>query len=369
MAHRHPRLWLGIWLSLALLGLTALACAPKAVSVKQATPEASAPKVVEKVVRETVVVEKELAARQAAPTAPPPPAAGRAAYPTASGGDASAKRDQEQDATVPRSVPQAAARMIIKNGELRLEVSDTASALDRVTQVAEDTRGYILSSRTWYEQAYEYATITIGVPADQFEDALRRLRALGLRVLDEQVAGTDVSDEYVDLESRLRNLEATEARIRSFLEQAKTVEESLRINQELANITSQIEEVKGRMNYLRDRATYSTITVHLVPLVPTATPSPTATATPTSTPTLTPTPEAWLPLDTARDASRVLVNLFQGFADIVIWAVIVLVPIALPFVALVWLVNRLRRPTARPTKPAPPAAPPAEEPEPPAKEG
>ena len=126
-------------------------------------------------------------------------------------------------------------RMIIKNAELGLLVADTDRAIDQVTQIATDSFGYILTSRTWYEDDFKYATITMGVPSEEFENTLRRLRGMALRVLDENASGTDVTDEFVDLESRLRNLEATETRIRSFLDKAETVEEALQVNQELVH--------------------------------------------------------------------------------------------------------------------------------------
>ena len=66
--------------------------------------------------------------------------------------------------------------MIIKNAELKLLVADTDVAIDLTTQIAADTFGYILSARTWYQGNFRYATITIGVPVNEFENALRRLR-------------------------------------------------------------------------------------------------------------------------------------------------------------------------------------------------
>jgi len=223
-------------------------------------------------------------------------------------------------------------RMIIKNAELSLQVTDTDRAIDQVTQVVADHFGYILTTRTWYEDDFKYATITMGVPAEEFENTLRRLRGLALRVLDESASGTDVTDEYVDLESRLRNLEATEARIRTFLDKAKNVEEALQVNQELAEITADIEQVKGRMNYLKDRAAYSTITVHLAPEVPTPTP----TATPTPTPT--PTPVAWQPGETFQSATGALGSILRTVGDALIWIVVVLGPFALVLGLILWLV-------------------------------
>ncbi len=275
-----------------------------------------------RLVQATVVVEREVAAEAAPTQAPPVPAEGGRA------GDSD---------SLPLASPYRIGRLIIKNGEMRLEVEDTAVGVDQVTQVAIDTFGYILSSRSWYRDGFQYATITLGVPSDQYEQAMRRLRAIATRVLDEQASGTDVSDEYVDLESRLRNLEATEVRIRSFLDKATTVEESLKVNQQLSAITEQIEEVKGRMNYLKDRAAYSTITVHLEPQMPIPTPTPTAIPTPT------PAPDVWHPSETFNSAASVLGNILRVVADAAIWIGVVLGPFLVLGAAIVWLSLRLAR--------------------------
>ena len=84
----------------------------------------------------------------------PPPAESVAQTDDAIGGEDS----------VPEASPYRASRMIIKNAELRLLVEDTRVAVDQVTQVAEDTLGYVLSSRNWYKDDFQYATITLGVP-------------------------------------------------------------------------------------------------------------------------------------------------------------------------------------------------------------
>jgi hypothetical protein len=170
----------------------------------------------------------------------------------------------------PQDSAYAAAHMIIKNADIKLQVEDTDVAIDRTTQIVGDLGGYIISSRVWYTpwydgRNYKYATITVGIPVEQFERTLSRLRGLAVQVLDESASGEDVTDQYVDLQSQLTNLEATRDRIKSFLEQATTVDEALRINQELSNVEAQIESIKGRMNYLQDRASYSTITINYEP--------------------------------------------------------------------------------------------------------
>lgn len=234
-------------------------------------------------------------------------------------------------------------RKIIKNAEVSVLVEDSDIAIDRLTQVVGDVGGYIVSSRIWYQshldgENYKYATITLGVPVDQFEVAMRRVRGLAIRVLDENASGEDVTDQFVDLQSRLSNLEATQARIQSFLEDAKTVDEALRINQELAQIEAQIEEVKGRMNYLSDRSAFSTITVTISPELPEIEPAP------------IPEPQPWTPGETLKDATETLVKAYQGIVEFGIWLVVAVLPILAPPVLVVWFLVRLlrRRPSKAP---------------------
>jgi hypothetical protein len=235
------------------------------------------------------------------------------------------------DALAPVSVPED--RLIIKHAEMSLLVQDTNVAIERVTQIAVDNGGYVISSQVWLEEDYKGATITIAVRVDQFEAAMRRLRHIAIEVLGEAASGEDVSAEYVDLESRLRNLEATRDRIRSFLDKARTVEESLEVNRQLAEIEAEIEEVKGRMNYLAGRSAFSTITVNLQPPRPTPTITPTPTATPTPTPTatatVTATPTPWSPQKIAGSALETQGTLMRGLADALIWIVLVLGPYVL----------------------------------------
>jgi len=220
--------------------------------------------------------------------------------------------------------------LIVKQGRIHLLVKDTDQSIDRLTQIVSDSGGYIVSNRVWFEPGREanskYATYTIAVPVDQFENALLRLRDLSLRVVEESAGGQDVSEEYVDLQSRLNNLESTRDRIRGFLDQAQSVDESLRINQELSTIEDQIEQVKGRMNYLSNRAAYSTITVQLDPELP-----------PVVVPT--PVPSGWDPGRTFEKAGGLAIKAAQFLADLVIYLAVWL-PFAVP-VLIVWVVYRI----------------------------
>jgi hypothetical protein len=233
-----------------------------------------------------------------------------------------------------------ASRLLIKNGEIRLLVADTDTAIDGALQVIEQAGGYLINSRVWFQEwggeNLKYATLTFGVPANQFERSLRRLRLLGIRLMDETTTGQDVTEEYVDLQSRVESLQATRARILEFLDQAQSVAEALTVNQELAAVEAQIEEVQGRINYLADRSAYSTITVNLEPELVEF--EPTATPTPTVTPTSTP----WNPGRTFDRAKRTVTVAYQELA---IWLGVVVLPIlAVPavLVLLAWVVARRR---------------------------
>jgi hypothetical protein len=220
--------------------------------------------------------------------------------------------------------------LIVKNANLRLLVEDTPIAIDRLTQIVEDVDGYIVSSRVWYqdqlESKYQFATLTIRVPVDDFELAMRRIRGVSRLVLDESTTGDDVTGEYVDLSSQLENLQATRDRIRTFLDQAKNAEEALAVNQQLSQVEAQIAQIQGRMKSLFDQAVYSTITVTLEPELP----IPQAEFTPTAT--------IWSPNNTVAQASDTLVDIARDLVDLGIWILIVVLPLVIVPLLLVMLV-------------------------------
>jgi len=291
------------------------------------------------------VVTKEVAVQPQQPAAQPQEA------PAAGSADKSAVANLPAS-TNPQASPYQQNRMIIKNGEMTLLVSNTDQAVDQATGVAVDSGGYIVSSKTWLQDGFKYAALTMGIPSDQFEVAQRRLRGLALVVQNDTASGQDVGQEYVDLQSRLTNLEATAARIREFLAKATKVADALEVNQQLSDIEGQIEEVKGRMQYLKDRSAFSTIALTLNPQVPTPTPYP------------TPTPVAWQPGKTIESAGDTLGGLLRGLFDAVIYFGIVLLPFAIPVLAVIAIVvyfnRRRQKPAASKVLPPSSSAPPAE---------
>jgi len=249
----------------------------------------------------------------------------------AGGENTAAAQSEVNLAASPRQDPN---RRIIKNGELRLAVEETDVAVSRITQIAADVGGYILSSRAWTQddptraEPLRYASITLSVPADRFEETLNRLRGLAVRVQDETASGEDVTDQYVDLQSQLKNYQATRDRIRGFLDQAQTVEEALKVNEQLAAVEAEIERIQGQINYLAGRSAFSTIAVNVEPdLLPLA-------AAPE------PTPVVWSARATFAEASAALQIVAQRFADLLIWFGVVILPFILLMLLVAWPIWR-----------------------------
>ncbi|WP_031460526.1 DUF4349 domain-containing protein [Chloroflexus sp. MS-G] len=264
-----------------------------------------------------------------------------AAMPMASGGVSGAPAIEQRSAgysTGGMPVEQATGdanavdRLIIKTASLALEAPDVAAVERALRQRVEALGGFVVSVQTYGTGAEQSSTVVLRVPVERFEALLSDIEGLARKVLRRSVSGEDVTEEYVDLESRLRNLEATNTRLLDLLARAQTVEEALKVNQALTDIQGQIEWTKGRMQYLEQSAAMSTITVELVPVPP---------------PTPVIAEDGWQPLEVARIALRRLIELGQNLANVVI-VLLVWTPVWLPVVLLgFWVWRRVgRRSTA-----------------------
>lgn len=153
---------------------------------------------------------------------------------------------------------------IIKTADLGVEVprGGFREALRDATALAGRYGGFVLSTSVEGKDARRGA-LTIRVPSESFEQALSELQGLG-EVRRQSVTGEDVSQEFVDLEARLRNLEGQEDVLLRLYDRAGTVADTIKIQREVAGVQLQIEEIQGRLRYLRDRASMSTISVSLV---------------------------------------------------------------------------------------------------------
>lgn len=154
-------------------------------------------------------------------------------------------------------------RMIVRTGNMTLVVSDIATALDRIAKLAEDSKGYVVSSNKWKDNERLVGTITIRVPSSQFDNAMSTLRSMADEVTSENTSAQDVTEEYVDLSAKLKNLEATESQLLEIMKKAEKVEDILAVQRQLTSTRDEIERTKGRMQYLEQTSETSLITVSL----------------------------------------------------------------------------------------------------------
>jgi hypothetical protein len=152
---------------------------------------------------------------------------------------------------------------IIKTASISLEIKDQTfeQRSQDVVLVASRHGGFVTSSRTSGEKRLS-GTMVIRVPASQFEVALGELKALG-KVTGEQIAGEDVTAQFVDLEARLRNWEAQEAVLLKLMAKSTSIEDSLRVQQSLQDVQLAIEEIKGQLRLITDQTDMSTINLSM----------------------------------------------------------------------------------------------------------
>ncbi|MFN0095577.1 MAG: DUF4349 domain-containing protein [Dehalococcoidia bacterium] len=164
-------------------------------------------------------------------------------------------------------------RKIIFNASLALGVQDVDAAFTAVNNVAKIYGGFVeRSSFTGggeTDPKRRSASITLRVPTEGYNDALGSLRTIpGAKVQTETAKSTEVTEQYTDLQSRLRNLERTEAQYLTLLGQAKTVQDILTMTDRLDAVRGQIEQVQGRLKVLDHLTSLASIDVTLAPLAP-----------------------------------------------------------------------------------------------------
>jgi len=231
-------------------------------------------------------------------------------------------------------------RLIIRNASLDLIVADTQAAMDEITRLVNELGGYVVESNVYQYQEGLQATLTLRIPAEKLDLALERFRALATEVRSERITGQDVTQEYTDLQSYLRNREAVQARLLEYLEKAETTEDALAVDQQLRQIEAEIEQTKGRIQYLEQSAALSQVTITLTP---------DELAQPIQV-------GGWHPKGTLRNAFQSLIRVMQFLVDALIVIVVLILPtaivVAAPFVGLFFLIRYfVRRRRARKASP------------------
>jgi Domain of unknown function (DUF4349) len=152
---------------------------------------------------------------------------------------------------------------VIRTAQIAVEVKNGSfdGTLDKLFTISTSLGGYISGTAAIADTgALRTGTITFQVPTDKFNEAITQVRALGT-VQNLAIGGQDVSAQYVDLQARLKNAEAQHDAMLALLSQAKTVPDIIAIQNQLGQITAQIEQLKGQISYYDHATSFSTISV------------------------------------------------------------------------------------------------------------
>jgi hypothetical protein len=211
-----------------------------------------------------------------------------------------------------------APRMLITSASIRLIVQDPVETLKTIEDYLVSIGGYVIngnSTRLLNGQGTEIpqSRLTVRIPSERFDEAMIRIKAMAVRVEVETVYGQDVTDQFTDMSTNLKNLESAEAQLREIMDKAETSDEVLRVFSELTRIRGEIELIKGRMQQISGEVAYSALAIELIQVLP-----PTITPTPTSTPTETPVP-LWRPVQSAVNAAGWLGSVFASMVDLLVW--------------------------------------------------
>ncbi len=156
-------------------------------------------------------------------------------------------------------------RKIIQSTSVDIKVEEVGRQFQEIIRIAETAGGFVASSTFSNVDDQQLADITIRVPGDRYQDVLAQIRGMG-EVTTESSDANDVTEEYTDLQARLRTLEATERRYLELLGQANAINDILVVQDRLDFVRGQIEQVQGRINLVENLTDLATITTHLRPL-------------------------------------------------------------------------------------------------------
>lgn len=226
-----------------------------------------------------------------------------------------------------------AKRMVIKNVDMTIVVEDAAKSVETFAAMADEMGGFVVTSRLFQSrlssgEEIPQGEITIRVPADKLDEATKKIKGDAIQVQNENTSGQDVTREYTDLQSRLRNLEAAEADLVKIMDKAYQTEDVMSVYNQITQIREQIEVVKGQIQFYDQSSTYSAITIKLLSK---------ASIQPVSV-------GGWQPVGVARDAIQTLINALKGLANVAIWLILFFLPLiivlAIPVVIVVLILRR-----------------------------
>jgi len=262
------------------------------------------------------------------------------AAPRAAAGESFSYGDSANLAVQSQS-PVSADRLVIQNADLAIVVADVNARVKAIQDMATSMGGFVVSANIYQVQANDgtkvpQAQIVVRVPQAKLNDALDLIKLNTVEVKNETRSGQDVTDQYVDLQSRLTAKQAAEDQLLKIMQNATKTQDVLDVYAQLQQVQSDIEVLKGQIKYMEQSAALSAISVSIIAE---------ATVKPIQV-------GGWKPVGVARDAIQSLVDFEQGFANFLIVAVLFIlpmlitigIPLVLAFFILRWILRKTRRP-------------------------
>ena len=204
-------------------------------------------------------------------------------------------------------------RVVIRSARLSIVTKDVQEAADSLKQYAESNGGFVVNAAVRTEEGVPpSATVSFRVPVEKLDATVAFVRQQAMRVVSESITGEDVTEEYVDLTARLKNLTASETQLLAIMRDARKTEDVLAVHREIERVRAEIESLTGRKKYLDESAKLSFVTVSI--------------ATDESSLPVIESGNEWRPLVVAKGAVTAFLGVLRFLANFAIW-IIIFVPV------------------------------------------
>jgi len=152
-------------------------------------------------------------------------------------------------------------RKIIKEGEISFETATLSETESLITKTVNEMGGYITSDNVFSNEDRITHRMTVRVPADKFDQLITKISESAEKLDRKTISALDVTEEYIDVEARIKTKKELESRYKELLVKAKSVEDLLSIEKEIGTLRTEIESIEGRLRYLQDRVSLSSLTI------------------------------------------------------------------------------------------------------------
>ena len=162
-----------------------------------------------------------------------------------------------------QQVSDSSERVVIQESNLSLLVKNVRETGNKIINAAKSMGGYMVNTSYNDLDGQAFATISVRVPTDKLDQALEQFRGFAVKVTNENLVGTDVTQEYQDLDQRIATIKATKSKFEEILKRGTTVTEILEVNREIINLEQQIDSATGQKMAIADNARLTKITIYL----------------------------------------------------------------------------------------------------------